>query len=30
MSWTTANVELYDDQTKIKGADINELSVRGG
>ena len=29
MSWTTAGIELHDDQTQIKDADVNELSVQG-
>ena len=30
MIWITASIELYDDQTQIKDADINRLSIRGG
>ena len=30
MSWTTASIELHDDQTQIKDTDINKLSVREG
>ena len=30
MSWTTANMELDDNQTQIIGTDMNELTVRGG
>ena len=30
MSWTTASIELHGDQTQIKDAGINKLSVRGG
>ena len=30
MSWTTASTELNDNQTQIKGFDINGLSVWGG
>ena len=30
MSWTTASIELHDDQTQIKDADINKLSVQEG
>ena len=30
MSWTTTSIELNDNQTQIKGIDINWLSVRGG
>ena len=30
MSWTTASIELNDNQTQIRGSDINGLSVRGG
>ena len=30
MSWTTASIELDDNQTWIKDADINELTVRWG
>ena len=30
MSWTTANIELNDNQTQIRDVDINELPVRGG
>ena len=30
MSWTTASIELNDNQTQIKGSDINGFSVRGG
>ena len=29
MSWITANTELNDDQTQIRGSNINGLSVRG-
>ena len=29
MSWTTVSTELNDDQTQIKGSNINGLSVRG-
>ena len=30
MSWTTANMELDDNQTQIKSIDMNELPVRRG
>ena len=30
MSCTTASIELNDNQTQIRGSDINRLSVRGG
>ena len=30
MNQTTANIELHGDQTQIKDADINKLSVQGG
>ena len=30
MNWTTANMELDDNQTQIRGTDMNELLVRGG
>jgi len=30
MSWTTTSIELHDDQTQIKDADISRLLVRGG
>ena len=30
MSWTTANMKLDDNQTQIRGTDMNELTVRGG
>ena len=30
MSWTTASIELNDNQTQIKGSDVNGLLVRGG
>ena len=30
MSWATASIELYGNQTQMKDADINKLSVRGG
>ena len=30
MSWTTVNTELNDNQTQIRGSNINELSVQGG
>ena len=30
MSWTTASIELSDNQTQISGIDINRLSVWGG
>ena len=30
MSWTTTSIELNDNQTQIRGSDINGLSVRGG
>ena len=29
MSWATTNMELDDNQTQIKGTDMNELPVRG-
>ena len=29
MSWTTADMELDDNQTQIKDTDMNELTVRG-
>ena len=30
MSWTTISTELNDNQTQIRGSDINGLLVRGG
>ena len=30
MNWTTASIELDNNQTQIRDADINELTVRGG
>ena len=30
MSWTTTNIELDDNQTQIRDADMKELTVRGG
>ena len=30
MSWATTNMELDNNQTQIKGTDMNELPVRGG
>ena len=30
MNWTIANMELDDNQTQIRGTDMNELFVRGG
>ena len=30
MSWTTANTELNDNQTQLRGFEINGLSVQGG
>ena len=30
MSWTTAKIELDDNQTQIRDADMKELTVRGG
>ena len=30
MSWTMANTELNDNQTRIRDSDINGLTVRGG
>ena len=30
MSWTTASIELNDNQTQIRGIDINGLLVQGG
>ena len=30
MSWTTANIELSDNQAQIRCIDINRPSVRGG
>ena len=30
MSWTTANSELNDNQTQIRGSGVNGLLVRGG
>ena len=30
MSWITASIELNDNQTQIRGSDINGLSVGGG
>ena len=30
MSWTTANIELDDNQTQIRDAYMKELTVRGG
>ena len=29
MSWATVNMELDDNQTQIRGTDMNELPVRG-
>ena len=30
MSWTTANIKLDDNQTWIRDADMNELTIWGG
>ena len=30
MSWTTASIELNDNQTRIRGSDVSGPSVRGG
>ena len=30
MIWTTANMELDDNQARLKGTDMNDLTVRGG
>ena len=30
MKWTTASMELGDNQAQIRGTDMNELTVRGG
>ena len=30
MSWTTTSTELNDNQTRIRGSDVNGPSVRGG
>ena len=30
MGWTTATIELDDNQTQIKDVNVNELAVRGG
>ena len=30
MSWTTASIELNDNQTQIRGFDVSGLSVWGG
>ena len=30
MSWTTASIELNNNQTQIRGFDVSGLSVRGG
>ena len=30
MSWTTTTVELNDNQTQIRDANVNELAIRGG
>ena len=30
MNWTTTSIELDNNQTQIRDADINELTVRGG
>ena len=30
MNWTTAYLELEDNQVQIRGTDMNELTVRGG
>ena len=30
MGWTTASIELNDNQTQIKGYDVNGLLVRRG
>ena len=30
MSWTTANMELDDNQIQIRDTDMNELTVRRG
>ena len=30
MSWTTVSTELNNNQTQIRGSDINGLLVRGG
>ena len=30
MNWTTANMDLNDDQTKTRSTDLNQFTVRGG
>ena len=30
MNWTTASIDLEDDQAKTRSADLNEFTVRGG
>ena len=30
MNWTTANMELDDNQAQIRGTDMNERAIRGG
>ena len=30
MGWTTASIELNDNQTQIRDSDVNGLLVRGG
>ena len=30
MNWTTANMELDNNQTQIRGTNMNDLTVRGG
>ena len=30
MNWTTANMELDDNQTQIRGTNMNDLTIRGG
>ena len=30
MNWTTASMDLEDDQAKTRSTDLNEFTVRGG
>ena len=30
MNWTTANMDLNDDQTRTRSTDLNQFTVRGG
>ena len=30
MNWTTASMDLNDDQTRTKSTDLNQFTIRGG